>query len=466
MDERDRICGLVNNAMKEKKTQTENHTPDIVKDMSWLGEILQTRMALYFGQDTEHRRIEELEPPKLKKGDSLYANLVHHYKLSPPERITLLMALAPHVKPQILDIFFMNNEATGRGFTEFGGIRGNMHGGFLPTAETVLFALAGSDIPLRMKYQQLFSSEHVFAKHNMLKVEPPPDNEPLWSGSLVLSDELIDLITLGQVRKPGFSRNFPAKRITSEMTWDELVLSHDTMEQVQELITWIKHEKTLMADWGVGRILEPGYKCLFHGPSGTGKTLTASLIGKQVNKDVYRIDLSSVVSKYIGETEKNLEKIFEKAAYIDCILFFDEADALFGKRTNVSDAHDRYANQEVSYLLQRVEEFPGLVILASNFKSNMDDAFLRRFQSIIHFPMPEAPERQKLWEQSFSKKSKPEKQVDFKEIAKKYKLAGGSIINVVRYASLMSVARKSDEIRQSDIIKGIRREFQKEGKTI
>jgi SpoVK/Ycf46/Vps4 family AAA+-type ATPase len=238
------------------------------------------------------------------------------------------------------------------------------------------------------------------------------------------------------------------------------------MDQVQELITWIKHEKTLMADWGLGRILKPGYKCLFHGPSGTGKTLTASLIGNQVGKDVYRIDLSSVVSKYIGETEKNLEKIFEKASYMDCILFFDEADALFGKRTSISDAHDRYANQEVSYLLQRVEEFPGLVILASNFKSNMDDAFLRRFQSIIHFPMPEAPERQRLWEQSFSKKSKPEKDVDFAEIAKKYKLAGGSIINVVRYASLMAASRKSTEIKNSDIIKGIRREFQKEGKTI
>jgi SpoVK/Ycf46/Vps4 family AAA+-type ATPase len=205
---------------------------------------------------------------------------------------------------------------------------------------------------------------------------------------------------------------------------------------------------------------------LFHGVSGTGKTLTASMIGQRTDKDVFRIDLSSVVSKYIGETEKNLEKIFDKAGHMDCILFFDEADALFGKRTNISDAHDRYANQEVSYLLQRIEEYPGLVILASNFKSNMDDAFLRRFQSIIHFPMPDATERLRLWEQSFSEKSKLAKDVDLDEISKKYKLSGGSIVNVVRYASLMTIARNSNEIQNLDIIKGIRREFQKEGKTI
>ena len=127
---------------------------------------------------------------------------------------------------------------------------------------------------------------------------------------------------------------------------------------------------------------------LFHGPPGTGKTLTAGLLGKIAQKDVYRIDLSMVISKYIGETEKNLARLFDKAERKDWILFFDEADSLFGKRGQVKDAHDKYANQEVSYLLQRVEAYNGLVILASNFKNNIDEAFLRRFQSIIYFPLP------------------------------------------------------------------------------
>jgi len=439
---------------------------DLTKELDWLELVIQTRMAIYFGQESQYKRIEEIAPPELTSKKSLYSNLIKHYKLSPPERLTLLLALAPHIKPQLLDVFFTTNQNTNRGFTEFGGLRGNMHGGFLPTGETVLFVLAADDIGLRLNYQQLFSRDHIFSQHNLLKLETPPDNEPLWSGSLMVSEELIDLITLGYIRKPDFSRNFPAKRISSGITWDELVLNHETLEQVQEIIQWIEHEKTLMNDWGLDRILKPGYKSLFYGPSGTGKTLTARLIGQRAGKEVYRIDLSTVVSKYIGETEKNLEKIFDKAEHIDCILFFDEADALFGKRTSVSDSHDRYANQEVSYLLQRVEEYPGLVILASNFKSNMDDAFLRRFQTIIHFPMPDETERQRLWKQSFSKKSTLAKNIDLSEISKKYTLSGGSIINVIRYASLMAISRKSSEIQITDIIKGIRREYQKEGKTM
>lgn len=458
---------MVNNTkMQNTKANITFGAQDIEKDIAWLEVVIQTRLSLYFGQESNYHRIEEINPPEINSEKSLYANLIRHYHLNPPERLTLLMALVPHIKPQILDVFFVVNPATNRGYTEFGGIRGNMHGGFLPTAETVLFVLAGANVELRLSYQQLFSGNHVFAKHNLLKIENPPDNEPIWSGNLVISQELIDLITLGYIRKPDFSRNFPAKRITSGLSWDELVLNRDTLEQVQELMHWIEHEKTLMSDWGMDRLLKPGYKSLFFGPSGTGKTLTASLLGKRTGKDVYRIDLSAVVSKYIGETEKNLEKIFDKAEHIDCILFFDEADALFGKRTNVSDSHDRYANQEVSYLLQRIEEYPGLAILASNFKSNMDEAFVRRFQTIIHFPMPDKSERLKLWMQSFSQKSELAGNIDLDDIAEKYQLSGGSIINVVRYASLMAISRKSTEIRNNDILKGIRREFQKEGKTI
>lgn len=272
--------------MEENPQNSENHTPDIVREIKWLEEILHTRLALNFGETSRYGHIEEVPPPELKQGSSVYANLVQHYKLTPPERLAIMIALVPHIKPQVLDVFFRTNERTGRGFTEFGGIRGTMHGGFLPTGETVLFVLAGNDTSLRMKYQQLFSNNHVFVKHNLVKLEPPPDNEPYWSGALVLSEELIDLLTVGQLRKPDFSRNFPARRISTEMNWNELVLNHDTMEQVEDLIHWIEHENTLMNDWGLARILKPGYKCLFHGPSGTGKTLTASLIGKQVNKDV------------------------------------------------------------------------------------------------------------------------------------------------------------------------------------
>lgn len=173
-----------------------------------------------------------------------------------------------------------------------------------------------------------------------------------------------------------------------------------------------------------------------------------------------------VVSKYIGETEKNLSRLFDKAHNKNWILFFDEADALFGKRTDVKDAHDRYANQEVSYLLQKVENYPGLVILSSNFKDNIDDAFTRRFNSIIHFPKPNARERLLLWQKAFPEKVKLSKDIQLESLAEKYELTGANIMNVVQYACLQTLAQKKKTIELELIQKGIRKEFQKEGKII
>ena len=159
------------------------------------------------------------------------------------------------------------------------------------------------------------------------------------------------------------------------------------MKQLEEIITWLKQSSPVKADPSGKKKIKPGYRCLFAGPAGTG-IIAAAWIGKEIKQPVYRVDLSMVISKYIGETEKNLKKIFDEAEKKEWILFFDEADALFGKRTEVKDAHDRYANQEISYLLQRLEVYPGLAILSANLKSNIDDAFMRRFQSIIHFSSP------------------------------------------------------------------------------
>ncbi|MCP4374415.1 MAG: ATP-binding protein, partial [Deltaproteobacteria bacterium] len=280
-----------------------------------------------------------------------------------------------------------------------------------------------------------------------------------------IAKEVMDLITTGIVRVPHFGIDFPARNIETAMEWKDLVLDSDVMEQVLEIKTWIEYGDKLLYDYGLGKKIKPGYRSLFYGPSGTGKTLTATLLGKITGQDVFRIDLSLVISKYIGETEKNLEKVFQKADKRRWILFFDEADALFGKRTNISDAHDRFANQEVSYLLQRVEDYTGVVILASNMKSNLDEAFTRRFQSIIFFPMPKKRERYRLWKNAFSEKTKLEEKVSLSEIAEKYELSGGSIVNVIRYSTLMALKQNRKVITLNDIQTGLRREFQKEGKT-
>jgi SpoVK/Ycf46/Vps4 family AAA+-type ATPase len=260
--------------------------------------------------------------------------------------------------------------------------------------------------------------------------------------------------------------SFPAKLITTQLTWDDLVLPPEVFEELETITGWVRHAKTLMHDWGLEKVIKPGYRSLFYGPSGTGKTLTACLIGDTVSADVYRIDLSMVVSKYIGETEKNLANIFDQAQNKSWILFFDEADALFGKRTQTTSAHDRYANQEISYLLQRVEDFPGVVILATNLKGNIDDAFARRFQSQVYFPMPDADQRLQLWKNMLNHRCRPTKDTDLNEISEIYELSGGAITNVVRYGAILALQNNREAIFHGDLVKGISKELRKEGKTI
>ena len=443
-----------------------NNARDLEKDLAWFAEILDTRLRLFFRQESPYKSINEIKPPVLEPEHSLYAGFINHYKMIFAERILLLLCLAPHLRPQLLDIFYIQSKETGRGFIEFGGIKGRQHGGFMPTGETFVFIMAGNNLEKRFEQIQLFDQKHFFAKHQILKLELAPPDEPFLSGALSLSRDIIDLFTIGTLHKPDLSVDFPAKRITTQLDWSSLVLNHQTLEQLEEIKGWVQHGKTLLNEWGFAKKFRKGYRCLFYGPPGTGKSFTACLLGKFANRDVYRIDLSLVISKYIGETEKNLSKIFDQAENKNWILFFDEADALFGKRTKVTDAHDRYANQEVSYLLLRIEDHDGVVILASNLKENMDDAFTRRFESIINFPMPDAGERFKIWKNGFSEKSVLDENVNIEQISRSHEISGGAIMNIVRYASLAALRKGQNIITDQFIQDGIRKELEKEGRTI
>jgi SpoVK/Ycf46/Vps4 family AAA+-type ATPase len=260
--------------------------------------------------------------------------------------------------------------------------------------------------------------------------------------------------------------DFPAEYITTELTEKDLVLPENTLTHLTELEHWIRHQNVIMQQWNMKRWLKPGYRALFHGPPGTGKTLAALILCKKTGKDIFRIDLSMVVSKFIGETEKNLSLLFERSKKKGWVLFFDEADALFGKRTNIRDAHDKYANQEVAYLLQRIENHDGLVILASNFKANIDDAFIRRFQSVIYFPLPGPKERFAIWRNAFpvNKDLKIPVDEELVALAKKFELTGAQIVNVIQFCCIDALARNTRAITVDSIKAGIERESQKEGK--
>ncbi|SHM56748.1 ATPase family associated with various cellular activities (AAA) [Chitinophaga jiangningensis] len=444
----------------------------LTREINWFMQVVNARMNEHFGQQdgagSNGQPLPDaasIPPPDLSNDHSVYATFANYYKLTREERLLLVLTIIPHVEPQLLDVFFTVNKTLGRGFTEFGGVKGTRHSGFIPTIETALFMIAGTDLAMRFMLSGFFETEHIFSAHNIISIEGS-SGEPFNSSTLTLSNEYVDFFTVGNLRKPQFSTEFPARRITTNMNWEDLVVDEYTARQLDELRIWLQHGQTLYRDWGMSKTIKPGYKALFHGPPGTGKTLTAALLGKMYDLDVYRVDLSMVVSKYIGETEKNLEKVFSRAENKNWILFFDEADSLFGKRTNVSDSHDRYANQEISYLLQRLEEYPGLVILASNMRNNVDEAFVRRLQSIIHFPKPQPKERLRLWNGAFSKVSLPPTTSAMEKIAQQYELSGGAIINVVQYASLMALNRNGNEITAEDLVAGIRKEFRKEGKTI
>lgn len=407
------------------------------------------------------------EAPKLnlkKVGKSATAKFVIENELTSVETIIFLLALTPHILPD----FFLNCIAesypAGTDLPQFGGVKGKQHRGILPTGETVQFIIGGTNIENRIACIHFFTETARFETDKILYLESIAQGEPLLSGKVLLYPETLYLVTTGIIPPPKMSPQFPAEKLETKLSWEDLILNNTTSDEITELQNWLNHNNTFLEEWGMKNRVKAGYRVLFHGVPGTGKTLTATLLGKYTKRDVYRIDLSTVVSKYIGETEKNLSNLFDKAAYKDWILFFDEADAIFGKRTNVRDAHDKYANQEVSYLLQRVESHPGLVILATNFKDNIDDAFIRRFQSICEFNMPSSVERFELWKLNLPKKLKLDATINMNEIAEKYELSGSNIINVIQYCSLKVLSLKSDVLTSKILKEGIKKEYLKENR--
>ena len=274
----------------------------------------------------------------------------------------------------------------------------------------------------------------------------------------------------GDLHKGCYAQSNPklaalAGRLEPRYTWQDITLPPSAMAQLREVCAQLRHRRIVYGDWGFGKkqSLGKGLAVLFYGQSGVGKTMAVEVIANELQLEAFKIDLSTVVSKYIGETEKNLSKIFQEAESSNAILFFDEADALFGKRSEVKDAHDRYANIEINYLLQRIEEFGGLVILATNLRKNIDDGFFRRMHFAVEFPFPDATYRYRIWKQHLPETAPIKGDIDFDYLAERFNLAGGSIRNVVVHAAFLA-ADDGTAIGMEHLIRATRREYEKIGR--
>ncbi|MEM6721428.1 MAG: ATP-binding protein [Bacteroidota bacterium] len=429
--------------------------------INYIKQAVRFRLADISGSD------KEIEFPEhdFANDSSEFSKFVIENELKINEILILLLSMLPYIAPGFLTNILSEYFPEGSDFPEFGGVKGKQYRGIIPTGETAIFIIAGNDFKSRKAMLPVFNEDHVFAKKSILSLGNVPEGEPRISGNLLLDIEYVELFVYGAIAKPKLSQNFPAELLETRLEWQDLVLNQKTLDEVNNVLVWMEHNETLLNDFNMIDKIKPGYKVMFFGPPGVGKTLTASLMGKHTGKDVYRIDLSLVISKYIGETEKNLSNLFNKAKNKDWILFFDEADAIFGKRTGVRDAHDKYANQEVSYLLQRIESHSGLVILASNYRSNIDKAFTRRFQSIIDFETPGIRERLELW-QKYIPEAFMSEEIQLQSLAEDYEVTGANIVNIVQYACLQVLADGGTQLTNEILTEAIRREFIKEGKMV
>ena len=430
------------------------------KEMSWVSDKIDQRLDSFFEKgDLEHKKIL---PPDIAEDKSIYADYITTYCREEEERFIIAMALATNFMPELFDRFLIKNKAIGKNFTEFGGNISDKSGNiFIPTLRTVAFILFGDNIANYFNLQFYFEDKHFFKTQNIVLLNQ--EQNSLLDSKLNIGQEFLQKVTNGNEYKPNYSSNFPANLITTDLDWSDLVLENHIFDEIEIINTWLKNKHQIVENKLLSKKINKGFKCLFYGPPGTGKTLSATLLGKKNKLDVFRIDLSQVVSKYIGETEKNLASIFDIAENKNWILFFDEAESLFSKRTSVSDSKDKFANQETAYLLQRVENYNGLIILATNLKPNIDLAFSRRLHSVIHYAIPNSLQRKKLWVNALHgiadiSDSKIQK------IAETYQISGGSIKNVIQFAWLKSKADNTS-IKIENLMIGIRRELTKDGKS-
>ena len=294
-------------------------------------------------------------------------------------------------------------------------------------------------------------------------VERAVNNSRLNNNKLIDKNEICNS-SYGQVTEVLLDKVTVIKK---KHTWDELVLQKSQKDIIKVACDRVKYKHIVYDKWGMGKrvLYGRGLSMLFSGPPGTGKTMAAQVVSSELGLEIYKVDLSKIVSKYIGETEKNLREVFDSAKRSNVILLFDETDAILGKRTEVKDSHDKNANMETSYLLQKMEEYDGITIMTTNFTENIDKAFFRRISYVVHFTMPDYVSRKEIWQKMFPKETPISDDVDFEFLAKNFEISGGNIKNIVLSSCFMA-ASESKKVEMKHIVKALEYEIKKQGKMV
>ena len=380
------------------------------------------------------------------RGTGPLAEVVEAGGLDAAEALVLLASIAPRIDEKFDQLYGLLTD------------RPDVHGLTGEVART----LVARTFPGRLAATAMLGPSGRLLGTGLLSLDPPTD----LAGRLTPDPELVRWVLGLPPAAVMASPDFPARPLTTVHTLADVVLPGPTRRRITDLEQRIAHRDLVVDAWGFARHHDnsAGLVALFHGPPGTGKTMTAAALARSTGLPAYLIDLSALVSKYIGETEKSLAKVFDRAVRERCMLVFDEADAVFGRRTEVSDSHDRYANQEVSYLLSRVEQHPGVVVLTTNLLSNIDEAFQRRIQVMVEFPEPGPAERSRLWRTVLPRELPVAHDVDLDDLAHRFALSGAQIRDASLDAAYLAAA-DGRVVTEEYLVTGIQRQFEKAGRT-